>query len=332
MVITFRPEFEPPWTGQAQVTALTLSRLGQRDTATLVESLAGGKTLPAEILDRIVERTDGIPLFIEELTKTLLEGGLLREEDGRYVLAGPLPSLAIPSSLQDSLMARLDRLAPVERGGANRRSNRPRIFLRAAGGGRAPAGEPAPGRARPARRRGSDLPPRRPAASVFRLQARPRPGCCLRHLAAPPTPGAPCGHCDRSLEQRSAGHWASRHREQSVRAARVSLAQAEDWEKALSYTLEAAEQAAEALCPSRGDQPLLAGPGFVGAAAGQCRAEPGPCRRRPVADFAAGLDAGRGRAKHVCCGTSIERLKMQASDGNAAAAARLQAVKGYYLG
>jgi predicted ATPase len=87
IVITFRPEFEPPWRGQAQVTALTLSRLGQRDTTTLVEKLAGGKTLAAEIIDRIVERTDGIPLFIEELTKTLLEGGLLREEDGRYALA-----------------------------------------------------------------------------------------------------------------------------------------------------------------------------------------------------------------------------------------------------
>jgi class 3 adenylate cyclase/tetratricopeptide (TPR) repeat protein len=114
MMITFRPEFEPPWTGQAQVTALTLSRLGQRDATTLVDRLVGDKKLPAEILDRIIERTDGIPLFIEELTKTLLEGGLLREEEGRYVLADATPSLAIPSSLHDSLMARLDRLAPVK--------------------------------------------------------------------------------------------------------------------------------------------------------------------------------------------------------------------------
>jgi class 3 adenylate cyclase len=94
MVITFRPEFTAPWTGQAQVTSLTLSRLGQRDTALLVERLAEGKTLPAEITGRIIERTDGIPLFIEELTKTLLEGGLLQEEDNRYVLTGSLPSLA----------------------------------------------------------------------------------------------------------------------------------------------------------------------------------------------------------------------------------------------
>ena len=114
MVVTFRPEFEPPWTGQAAVTSVTLSRLGQRETKALVGRVAGGKTLPVEILDRIIEHTDGIPLCIEELTKTLLEGTLLREEDGQYILSGPLPTLAIPSSLHDSLMARLDRLGPVK--------------------------------------------------------------------------------------------------------------------------------------------------------------------------------------------------------------------------
>jgi predicted ATPase/class 3 adenylate cyclase len=114
MVVTFRPEFEPPWTGQSQVTSLTLSRLGQRETKALAVRVAGGKTLPVEILDRIIERTDGIPLCIEELTRTLLEGNLLQEEDGKYILSGPLPTLAIPSSLHDSLMARLDRLGSVK--------------------------------------------------------------------------------------------------------------------------------------------------------------------------------------------------------------------------
>ena len=114
MVVTFRPEFEPPWTGQAQVTSLTLSRLGQRETTALVGRVAGGKALPAEILDRIIEHTDGIPLCIEEMTKTLLEGTLLREENGQFILSRPLPALAIPSSLHDSLMARLDRLGPVK--------------------------------------------------------------------------------------------------------------------------------------------------------------------------------------------------------------------------
>jgi len=104
MIVTFRPEFSPPWMGQAHVTSLSLNRLARRETAALVEGVTGGKSLPPEILDRIVQHTDGVPLFIEELTKSLLEGGLLREEMGDY-------ALAIPSSLQDALMARLDRLS-----------------------------------------------------------------------------------------------------------------------------------------------------------------------------------------------------------------------------
>ena len=112
-VITFRPEFQPPWTGEAHVTLLTLGRLGQRETEALVEQVAGGKSLSAEILVQIVERADGIPLFTEELTKALLEGGLLRVQDGRYLFKGPSSSFAIPSSLHASLLARLDRLAPV---------------------------------------------------------------------------------------------------------------------------------------------------------------------------------------------------------------------------
>ncbi len=114
LVITFRPEFVPPWVGQAHVSSLSLSRLERRETSALVHGLTAGKTLPPEILDQIVARTDGIPLFIEELTKSLLEGHLLREDADGYALAGPLPPLAIPSTLQDSLTARLDRLAPIK--------------------------------------------------------------------------------------------------------------------------------------------------------------------------------------------------------------------------
>ena len=113
-LITFRPEFQASWVGQAHVSSLSLRRLAARETKALVGAIAGGKSLPAEIVSRIVDHADGIPLFIEELTKALLEGGLLREEEGGYVLAGPLPPLAIPSSLRASLMARLDRLAPVK--------------------------------------------------------------------------------------------------------------------------------------------------------------------------------------------------------------------------
>jgi class 3 adenylate cyclase/predicted ATPase len=113
LVISFRPEFQPAWLGQAHVSLLTLSRLAQRDTAALATAVTAGKSLPREILDLIIERTDGIPLFIEELTKSVIEGGPLHETDNAFVLGGPLPPVAIPSSLQASLMERLDRLAPV---------------------------------------------------------------------------------------------------------------------------------------------------------------------------------------------------------------------------
>src|SRR5262249_5295097 len=108
-----RPEFQPPGTGQPQVTMLSLNRLDRRERTALVEQIAGGKPLPDEVVDQIADRTDGVPLFVEELTKSVLESGLLHEEADRYVLDRALPPLAIPTTLQDSLMARLDRLASV---------------------------------------------------------------------------------------------------------------------------------------------------------------------------------------------------------------------------
>ena len=113
-LVTFRPEFQPPWTGQAHVTMLTMSRLGRRQGADLVARVTGDKPLPAEVVEQIVARTDGVPLFVEELTKTVLESGLLVDAGDRYKLAGPLLPLAVPTTLHDSLMARLDRLAPVK--------------------------------------------------------------------------------------------------------------------------------------------------------------------------------------------------------------------------
>jgi tetratricopeptide (TPR) repeat protein len=113
LVVTFRPEFQPPWIGQPQVTMLALNRLDRRDRTVLVEQIAGGKALPDEVVGQIADRTDGVPLFVEELTKSVLESGVLREERHRYVLDRALPPFAIPTTLQDSLMARLDRLASV---------------------------------------------------------------------------------------------------------------------------------------------------------------------------------------------------------------------------
>ena len=114
-VMTHRPEFSPPWAGHGHATLHSLDRLGHGEGRAIVERVAGGKTMPAEVLERILARTDGVPLFIEELTRAVLEAGVLEERHDRYVLDGPLPEFAIPMTLQDSLMARLDRLASAKR-------------------------------------------------------------------------------------------------------------------------------------------------------------------------------------------------------------------------
>jgi class 3 adenylate cyclase/tetratricopeptide (TPR) repeat protein len=110
MVATYRPEFMLPWPSRSHFATITLSRLPRPQSETMVQNVTGGKTLPPVVLDQIVARTDGVPLFVEELTKMVLESDLIREHDGHYELTGPLLPLAIPSTLHDSLTARLDRL------------------------------------------------------------------------------------------------------------------------------------------------------------------------------------------------------------------------------
>jgi predicted ATPase len=109
-LLTCRPEFPPPWTAHAPVTQVSLTRLERAQVEAMITSLTGGKTLPTEMVEQVIAKTDGVPLFVEELVKMILESGLVREEVDRYVLTGPLPPLAIPTTLHDSLMARLDRL------------------------------------------------------------------------------------------------------------------------------------------------------------------------------------------------------------------------------
>jgi len=111
---TFRPDFSPPWTGRAHLTQVTLPRLARRQATEMITRVAHGKTLPAEVVEQVVAKTDGVPLFVEELTKMVLESSLLQEREDRYELTGLLPPLAIPTTLHDSLMARLDRLAAVK--------------------------------------------------------------------------------------------------------------------------------------------------------------------------------------------------------------------------
>src|SRR5262249_9426217 len=104
-LLTFRPDFHPPWTGRAHLTQLTLHRLSPRHAVAMTEPVAHRKALPAAVVEHVVTTTDGVPLFVEELTKMVLESGLLQERDGRYELTGPLPPLAIPATLHDALMA-----------------------------------------------------------------------------------------------------------------------------------------------------------------------------------------------------------------------------------
>ena len=113
LLVTFRPEFNAPWMGQSRVTSLTLNRLGEDEAAAIIARLAGNKEIPPDVMAEIVERTDGIPLFVEEMTKAVLEAkseGAAR----RTAAAIPLPALAVPASLHASLMARLDRLGSAK--------------------------------------------------------------------------------------------------------------------------------------------------------------------------------------------------------------------------
>jgi predicted ATPase len=113
LIITYRPEFDPPWMGRSYVTTLNLNRLGEREVAALVERVIGNRSLPESIRQDIVERTDGIPLFVEEMTRAVLEAE--SEGDARSTAAAvPSSFLAVPASLHASLMARLDRLGPAK--------------------------------------------------------------------------------------------------------------------------------------------------------------------------------------------------------------------------
>jgi tetratricopeptide (TPR) repeat protein len=114
LVVTFRPEFEPHWGAHSHITLHSLNRLGIRQSGLLVERVTAGKPLPTELSNQIITKTDGVPLFIEELTKAVIESDIVSDEGDRYALSGAIDSLAIPDTLHDSLMARLDKLIPVK--------------------------------------------------------------------------------------------------------------------------------------------------------------------------------------------------------------------------
>jgi predicted ATPase len=113
-VFTCRPSFQPTWSHKSYLSEVTVNRLSQPQIERMITQVAGGKTFPRAVMQQLVQRTDGVPLFVEELTKVVLESGMLHDVDGHYELTGTLPILAIPATLQDSLMARLDRLVTAK--------------------------------------------------------------------------------------------------------------------------------------------------------------------------------------------------------------------------
>jgi predicted ATPase len=126
LVVTFRPEFDAPWVGQPHVTALTINRLAERDVGAIIDSVIGNNPLPANIREDIIERTDGIPLFVEEMTKAVVEAGCELERM-QTLAAVPSPALAVPATLHASLMARLDRLGQAREVAQVAAANRARV-------------------------------------------------------------------------------------------------------------------------------------------------------------------------------------------------------------
>jgi predicted ATPase len=136
VIVTFRPEFEPSWIGRPCVTALTLNRLAQREVDTMIDRVVGNKLIPANIRQGIIERTDGIPLFVEEMAKAVLEARADDRSGGATISMVPYAALAVPATLHASLISLLDRLGPVAKGDCTSGcSDRSRVLLRADRGG-----------------------------------------------------------------------------------------------------------------------------------------------------------------------------------------------------
>ena len=113
-LFTCRPHFQPSWSHRSYLSEVTVNRLAQHQIARMMERVAGEETLPPEVFQQIIDKTDGVPLFVEEITKAVLESGALQDVDGPYVMTGTLSSFTVPATLHDSLMARLDRLVTAK--------------------------------------------------------------------------------------------------------------------------------------------------------------------------------------------------------------------------
>jgi hypothetical protein len=218
VVVTGRPEYRPNWLGRPNATMLVLNRLSKRQGAELVEGVTGGISLPSEVLDQVVAKTDGVPLFVEELTRMVMESGILREQDGRYVLDGPLAAAGDPGdpARQPNGPARSAR--PGEGGRSGRRRYRPDVPARSSGGGphalrRGPAS-----RARIAGGRRPGVPPGHGHRRDLHVQARPRPGRCPWQPAQEPAPAPPWpNRCCAGKAVPGGGHRRTRGRRAALR-------------------------------------------------------------------------------------------------------------------
>ena len=232
VVATYRPELTPPWPQRSHMTPITLNRLERPEVETMVGHLAGGRPLPGEVVDHIVAKADGVPLYVEELTKAILGSGVLEARGDAYVLTGALAQLHIPETLQDSLMARLDR-APRLREVAQLGSVLGREFaydmISALGRDR---GRDAAERSRSAGGRRAALPARPPAAVALPVQACADPGCGLPIAAEAHPPAispaggkAAGGSLSRGGEHATGAGGASLHRSELSGAGDRVLAQ-----------------------------------------------------------------------------------------------------------
>ena len=134
-LLTCRPEFQPSWSHRSYLTEMSVNRLSREQIERMAEQVVGEKHLPDEIVQQLMDKTDGVPLYVEEMIKAVLESGVLKETNSHYELAGSMTSLSIPATLQDSLMARLDRLVTAKGDGTICRRHWSRVFLRVAPGG-----------------------------------------------------------------------------------------------------------------------------------------------------------------------------------------------------
>ena len=194
LVVTFRPEFTSPWIARAHVSALQLNRFGRRQVLAMVDRLTHGKSLPSEVVEQIVAKTDGVPLFVEELTKTVLESGLVSDEGGAYRLVGALTSLAIPSTLQRFSDGSARSSRACQRNCADRRGYRTRIFLWPARSSLSAQGGRAAGRAGATNRGRTDPLSRGATKCDLRLQTCASPGHGVRLAPAWQKAAHTCGH------------------------------------------------------------------------------------------------------------------------------------------